>query len=105
MRRCALCYKGRVSEPYQAPAPGKTDPRLLQANERTMLAWIRTGLALMTFGFVIARIGVWVRLLSRTTKPVTGGTVWIGAAFLALGVVSSALGGAALGAYVLSRLD
>lgn len=57
-----------------------------------MLAWIRTGLALMTFGFVVARIGVWVRMLAGTTKPATGGTAWIGAAFLALGVFSSALG-------------
>jgi len=29
------------------------DPRTLQANERTLLAWLRTGLALITFGFVI----------------------------------------------------
>ncbi|MDP9149804.1 MAG: DUF202 domain-containing protein, partial [Myxococcota bacterium] len=35
--------------------------RLHQANERTMLGWIRTGLALMAFGFAIARFGVFLR--------------------------------------------
>ncbi len=34
------------------------DPRLYMAAERTFLAWIRTGIALMAFGFVIARIEV-----------------------------------------------
>ena len=28
------------------------------AAERTLLAWIRTGLALMGFGFVVARFGL-----------------------------------------------
>lgn len=130
--------RDQVDEPSATHAVVRTDPRLLQANERTMLAWIRTGLSLMTFGFVIARIGVWVRLLSGVDKPPTGGTAWIGAAFLALGVVCSGVGvrrfvvnrraiivgaelssdrfvvvfgtvvtvlGAALGAYVLSRLE
>jgi putative membrane protein len=39
------------------------DPRQLQANERTLLAWVRTGLALVTFGFVVAGIGAWLRML------------------------------------------
>jgi putative membrane protein len=28
------------------------------AEERTFLAWIRTGISLMGFGFVVARIGI-----------------------------------------------
>ena len=31
------------------------DPRVRMAAERTLLAWIRTGLAVMAFGFVVAR--------------------------------------------------
>ena len=30
------------------------DPRVRFAAERTLLAWMRTGLALMGFGFVVA---------------------------------------------------
>lgn len=33
----------------------EVDPRFIFSAERTMLAWIRTGLALMSLGFVIAR--------------------------------------------------
>ena len=62
------------------------DPRLVQANERTLLAWLRTGIALMTFGFVIARIGVWLQALAPG-RETGSGTAGIGAAFVALGVV------------------
>jgi putative membrane protein len=34
------------------------------ANERTFLAWVRTGLATITFGFVIARFGLLLRELN-----------------------------------------
>ena len=37
------------------------DPRLYFAAERIFLAWIRTGLALMGFGFVVARFGLFLR--------------------------------------------
>ena len=33
------------------------------AAERTFLAWIRTGLALMGFGFVVARFGLFLQQL------------------------------------------
>jgi putative membrane protein len=41
-----------------------TDPnrqRDHQANERTFLAWLRTALALIAFGFAIARFGIFTR--------------------------------------------
>ncbi|MGB8700164.1 MAG: DUF202 domain-containing protein [Thermosynechococcaceae cyanobacterium] len=41
-----------------------TDPnrqRDHQANERTFLAWLRTALALIAFGFAIARFGLFTR--------------------------------------------
>lgn len=68
------------------------DSRLLQANERTLLAWVRTSIALMTFGFVIARIGVWLRALSGHDQSVAAhevGTAWIGGLFVALGVLAN----------------
>jgi putative membrane protein len=40
------------------------DPRVFFAAERTLLAWVRTGLTIMAFGFVVARFGLFLRLLS-----------------------------------------
>jgi putative membrane protein len=69
------------------------DSRLLQANERTLLAWVRTSIALMTFGFVIARIGVWLRALGASAHgaPDGFGTAWLGGVFVVLGVAGNAL--------------
>ena len=46
----------------------KAGPSDYLAAERTFLAWIRTGLALMGFGFVVARFGLFLRELARTTN-------------------------------------
>jgi len=40
------------------------DPRVYFAAERTLLAWVRTGLAMMGFGFVVARFGLFLRELA-----------------------------------------
>ena len=68
--------------------------RVHQANERTMLAWIRTGIALMAFGFAIARFGVFLRqvaALSALAPHSTRGfgSAWLGAALVATGVITS----------------
>ena len=39
------------------------DPRVFFAAERTLLAWNRTSLSLMAFGFVIERFGLFVSIL------------------------------------------
>lgn len=44
------------------------DARVYMANERTILAWIRTGVALMGFGFVVARFGDFLREISAQTS-------------------------------------
>jgi putative membrane protein len=70
------------------------DPRVYFAAERTLLAWIRTGLALMGFGFVVARFGLFLRELAavhqETPGPRTGHSLWIGVALVLLGVVVTA---------------
>jgi putative membrane protein len=46
------------------------DPRVFFAAERTLLAWVRTGLTIMAFGFVVARFGLFLRLLAAQ-QPAT----------------------------------
>jgi putative membrane protein len=41
-----------------------SDPRVFFAAERTLLAWVRTGLTVMGFGFVVARFGLFLRMLA-----------------------------------------
>ncbi len=48
-----------------------SDPRVFFAAERTLLAWVRTGLTIMAFGFVVARFGLFVRLLEAQRAPLT----------------------------------
>ncbi len=61
-----------------------------------MLAWIRTGIALMAFGFAIARFGLFLRELatvgSATPRaPTSLGTAWLGTVLCALGMVTNLL--------------
>jgi putative membrane protein len=73
----------------QAPATGRRRGRgsLLLANERTFLAHVRTGVAVMAFGFVVARFALFLAELSaRGGAPAGPGLdVLIGAAITALG--------------------
>ena len=39
------------------------------ANERTFLAWTRTGLAVIAFGFLIEKFNVMVEAIATTTAP------------------------------------
>jgi len=52
-----------MAKHVQTMAP---DLRILQANERTFLAWARTGIALVIFGFALARVAVWLEPLGDT---------------------------------------
>jgi putative membrane protein len=45
-----------------------TDPRIYLAAERTFLAWIRTGIAFMGFGFVVARFGLFLREIAHSNN-------------------------------------
>jgi len=70
------------------------DPRVYLALERTLLAWIRTSLAMMGFGFVVARFGLFLRELSveRLGAPVqpNGISTSLGIGLVMLGVLVSA---------------
>ena len=66
------------------------DPRIYFAAERTFLAWLRTGLALMGIGFAVSRFGLFLRQmrLGPDSGPhATGLSVYSGVALVGLGIV------------------
>jgi len=66
------------------------DPRVYFAAERTFLAWIRTGLSLMGFGFVVARFGLFLLQSAEASHASAfksyGFSIWVGTAMVLLGV-------------------
>src|SRR5271155_2126548 len=65
------------------------DPRVLFAAERTLLAWQRSAIALMGFGFVVERFGLFLQMVSR--QPLSGSQRGVS---LGLGVLLLLLGAA-----------
>ena len=68
------------------------DPRVFFAAERTLLAWVRTALGLVGLGFVVARFGLFLRLVrpdaNHTAHPWSAG---VGVGLAVLGAVAAAV--------------
>jgi inner membrane protein YidH len=78
---------------------GRLDPDKIEAeilaNERTFLAWVRTSIAVMSLGFVIARFSLWKREIYLGATPAmrvrhTGISEVLGECMIGLGAVLTA---------------
>jgi putative membrane protein len=80
------------------PTSDPTNAATYFAAERTLLAWVRTGLAMMGFGFVVARFGLFLRELAsvhESSEPHRlGVSLWVGTALVILGVIVNLLAAA-----------
>lgn len=66
------------------------------ANERTFLAWIRTSIALMAFGFVVVKFALFIKQISivlagKVILPGKGYSATIGIFFVAIGALMALL--------------
>ena len=71
--------------------PGN-DPRVFFAAERTLLAWVRTALGLIGLGFVVAKFGLFLKLVRPDAEH--GSHPWaagVGVALSVLGAAASAV--------------
>jgi putative membrane protein len=87
---------GAPGAPAGSGAGGDTKAREHLANERTLLAWVRTAIGLMGLGFVVARFGIFVEQLrlERLPGPAPNSVLSaaIGTALVATGVIAGGLG-------------
>ena len=75
-------------------ALSRSDPRIFFAAERTLLAWVRTSLTIMALGFVIARFGLFLQLMSLQAPAVklyvhTGLSSALGILFVVMGALTA----------------
>jgi putative membrane protein len=71
----------------------ESDPRVFFAAERTLLAWLRTGLTIIALGFVVSRFGLFVQLFatqSRGSSPAAHSSLSaaLGIAFVIAGTLA-----------------
>jgi putative membrane protein len=72
----------------------RDDPRIFFAAERTLLAWVRTGLAVIGLGFIVARFGLFLRMVAQggaAAEQHPSSTI-LGVLFVLLGSAGIAIG-------------
>jgi uncharacterized membrane protein YidH (DUF202 family) len=79
-----------------SPGARVRDRRVHMANERTFLAWIRTAISIMAFGFVVEKFSLFLRQLPyylgrAAAPPPTGASSVIGIVLVALGALMGVL--------------
>ena len=73
----------------EIPAEHRAQEHL--ANERTFLAWVRTTIALISLGFVLARVGPWLHETGMQTSGLTRRASPIGIGLAAFGALLTVL--------------
>src|ERR1700761_6487553 len=88
---CAIRRAGEVEVDTPIKAKPAADLRDYLAEERTFLCWTRTGIALMGFGFVVARFGIFLEQLHLLQQFSTAQrhelSPWFGAALVTTGAL------------------
>lgn len=74
-------------DPAEAPLRPDSAARDHMANTRTLLAWVRTAIALIGLGFVVARFGLFLRELGASAGSTANQTASRVSAFVGVGVV------------------
>jgi putative membrane protein len=69
----------------EIPAEHRAQEHL--ANERTFLAWVRTTIALISLGFVLARVGPWLHGSGMNARGLTKSVLPIGVGLIASGAL------------------
>lgn len=85
----------RTSDPRPADKANADHARDHLANERTFLAWLRTGIAMVVFGFAIGRFAIAIRQFMQIqgrVLPTAGFSVWFGTVAIIGGVFLSLAG-------------
>ena len=82
-----------LNQPANNASNGRASDHL--ANERTFLAWVRTGVAIVVFGFAIGRFAIAIRQLLQIqgrASDTAGISVWLGTVAIVAGVLLTLAG-------------